>query len=122
MPASGRVNLLFQTLIVLVPVGDLFASYRIKKLRRYLALVWIPVIALGNLVPHLMGHTDRALVDLDGCEPNWALFLFLDTCDTVDLQAFTLALAAGTWIAAVLLIRRWSRRWNARFDQAPDVP
>jgi len=58
MPAKGKVNVSLQSILALIPIADLFASYRVKKLRLYLLIVWIPVIAIGNLVPHLMGYSE----------------------------------------------------------------
>ena len=116
MPAKGKVNVNLQSILALIPIADLFASYRVKKLRLYLLIVWIPVIAIGNLVPHLMGYSERPLFMWEDCEPNWALFIFLDTCEPPDLQAFSVILAIGIMAAAVYLIRRWSKRWNKQFE------
>lgn len=45
MPAKGRVSLLVQTIFCMIPIIDMFAAYRIKKLRKYLAIM-ILVIAI----------------------------------------------------------------------------
>ena len=116
MPAKGRVTITVQTVFALIPFCDLFASYRIKKMRWYLLAVWIPIIAIGNIVPHLMGYSERPFLNWENCEPNWFLFFVVDTCEPFDLQVFSVILTIGVIFVAVFLIRWWSKQWNKQFE------
>lgn len=105
MPAT-RVNLTTQTIFCLIPILDLYAAYRIKRLRRYLLfmiiLVMIPVTVVDYALFPLREDADFVrdmMFDYD--DPNHTLY------------------SICTWIASVLLaiflIRRWSIQWNKQF-------
>ena len=51
MPAKGKVSILWQILfVVFVSILDLWAFYRIQKLRKYLLLVYVPQIAVAIVI------------------------------------------------------------------------
>ena len=45
MSAKGKVSLSVQTIFCIIPILDMYAAYRIKKLRKYLVIM-ILVIAI----------------------------------------------------------------------------
>lgn len=106
MPASRRVSLTTQTIFCLIPVLDLYAAYRIKRLRKYLLFmiifVMIPVTIVDfALFPQQEDADFVRDVMFDYDDSNHMLYSFC------------------TWIASVLfaifLIRRWSVQWNNQF-------
>lgn len=53
MPAKGRVDVNIQTLFCLVPVLDMVAAYRVRRLRMYL-LVMIGVAAVVSVIDYAL--------------------------------------------------------------------
>lgn len=109
MPASGRVSLKTQTIFCIIPLLDLYAAYRIKKLRRYLLimifLVGVPLMIIDFAVfPQMQSDT------LDDFTME-AMF---------DYELGDMLYSIATWVAsimiAIFLIRRWSVQWNSQFQ------
>jgi quinol-cytochrome oxidoreductase complex cytochrome b subunit len=51
MPAKRPVSILWQIIfVVFIPILDLWAFYRIKKLRKYLLYVYLPQIIIGGVI------------------------------------------------------------------------
>ena len=106
MPAKGSVDLTIQTLFCLAPILDMYAAYRIKKLRMYLLIV-IFVVAMPVSIAS-------------------AVFLPADDEDTMDFMMyewgedkeflFSVGVYIGTVLFSMFLIRRWSKQWNTQFD------
>ena len=92
MPATGRVSVNYQMLFAILPFLCIFAAYRIKKLRRYLAIVIIVAIGFGIL---------------DGI---------------VEFSDLVLKIIGITLIIfEVYLIRQWSIHWNYKIDVESDT-
>ena len=91
------VNVNWQSLFVIIPVVDLWAAYRIEKLRLYLLFIIAFTITEVTVEGMIFGFD-----------------VFLE--DAVDsdryvLQVLFIALSMGI---AVALIRKWSKEWNAK--------
>lgn len=100
MPANGPVSLNIQTIFCLIPILDIYAAYRIKKLRKYLLIMIVFVgIPLGVLNAVISPVGSFAIPE----------FVYADTVFSV-----------GTWIGSILiaiyLIRRWSVQWNKAYE------
>lgn len=113
MPAKGKVSILWQILfVVFVPILDLWAFYRIQKLRRYLLYVYVPQIAVAivivvfvvNMVfeENSLEKVSKFSEDLDGNE------ILLTVASTVIGLGFT--------ILSIYLIATWSEKWNKQFE------
>ena len=110
MPPTQKVSLTTQTIFCLIPVLDMYAAYRVKKLRMYLAiiilLIGVPTsVASGILFPS----------DEDSVEGFVNMLTYYYGVDDYHF-AFSVAVHAVTVLVAVFLVRRWSRQWNMQFD------
>ena len=76
--ATKPVSIFWQ--IVFVFVIDVFAFYRIKKLKRYLLIVVLPAVLLSTTFSTILFQ-----VDLE-CESDWLLYLIYDTCQELNVQ------------------------------------
>ncbi len=110
MPAKGRVSLLTQTIFCMIPIMDMFAAYRIKKLRKYLA-VMILVIAM----PVTIASSIFLPTDDEGLEGFTNLMIYYYGIDD-DQFIFSIGVQIGSVLFAIFLMRRWSNRWNEQFD------
>ena len=145
MPANQKVSVGWQIVASFIPIVNLWAFYRIRKLRKYLLYVIVPVITLsvlfseaffGDLYYYLStgrqtawGANDDAfgqsesnytkhepfIVERVGPGDPWSPF-------GIFLRAFTSygGFAGVTRIAfqglAIYLVIRWSRQHNRKFD------
>ena len=112
MPAKGKVSILWQIVfVVFVPILDLWAFYRIKKLQKYLLYVYVPQIAVAILIVVFvvnMAFEENGLQKLtefsDGINNNELMLTITST-----------SLSLGLTIFAIYLIATWSEKWNKQF-------
>ena len=95
-------------LFAIFEILDLIASYRIKKLRRFLLYVWVPVIIISVIGS---GIIDPDYYEQD-CETDWLIWYFYDTCASEEMNIFDNLLRVIFVVIAVILIRKWSIEWN----------
>jgi len=111
MVKDEPVSLMRQTIYCLIPLLDIYAAYRVTRLRKYLLimiLVGIPVsIADSLLFP--IDVTDENLEDLEASD------MFFYGYDTNHLIV-TIVIWAGFILLAIFLVRRWSKQWNQKFE------
>ena len=117
MPAEGRVSIIWQIIFVLfIPIADIWAFYRIKKLQKAILYLFIPAIALMAVmfVPIIM-------IAVEGVENN----LQDDEQWEKEFESNPLMLVAiigssigytGLAILSIYLIYKWSEEWNKRFE------
>jgi len=110
MPAKGKVSLTVQTIFCIIPILDMYAAYRIKKLRKYL-LMMIFVIA----VPVSVASSIFLPTDNDVMEGFANIMIFYYGVDDNQF-IFSVGVQIGTLLFAIFLIRRWSKQWNVQFD------
>ncbi len=115
MPAKGKVSLTIQTVFCAIPILDMYAAYRIKKLRKYLALV-IFVIA----IPVSITSAIFLPVEDEGLEGFRNVMTFYYGIDG-DQFIYSVGVQIGTILFAMFLIRRWSNRWNTQFDTSVSI-
>ena len=111
MPANGKVSLTTQTLFCIIPFLDIYAAYRIKKLRKYLVIVLSVGIVSSTVissVPFLMEDNNDNVGELASLMSNYGA--------DDDKFLFYAALQIGIILLAIFLIRRWSKQWNEQFD------
>ncbi len=102
MVENKPVSLTRQTIYCLIPVLDMYAAYRVKRLRKYLVImmlvVAVPVsIADYMLFPH----------EIDAWEGFVNVMTYYYDVDTNQF-VFSVAVQIGTVLFAIFLIRRWS--------------
>ena len=117
MPAEGRVSIIWQIIFVLfIPIADIWAFYRIKKLQKAILYLFIPAITLMAVmfVPIIM-------IAVEGVENN----LQDDEQWEKEFESNPLMLVAiigssigytGLAILSIYLIYKWSEEWNKRFE------
>ncbi len=99
--------------IVFVFVIDVWAFLRIQKFKRYILIVVIPAVVL-----HL--PTTLYPVDLE-CEPNWWLFLFVDTCQPFEIQMYGAIINGLFLLLSIYLVRKLSIQWNKQFSDSGTI-
>ena len=113
MPAKGPVSILWQIIfVVFVPILDLWAFYRIKKLRKYLLYVYVPQIIIGVIITSFILSMVFEENSLDRLES------FSDDLQGNDLilVVSNIVLGLGFTIFSIYLIATWSEKWNKQFS------
>ena len=117
MPAKGKVSLTWQTIFCFIPVMDIVASYRVKRLRWYLLImlaVGIPLsMGMGAIYP-LGQPNDIDKIMLENQEIDWS-YMFLGENTEAGIASWIIYQGI-VYALAVYLIRRWSKKWNLRFE------
>ena len=109
MPAKGKVSLSVQSLFCIIPILDMYAAYRIKKLRKYL-MIMILVVA----IPVSIASSVFLPTDDEGLEGFTNLLTYYYGVDD-DQFIFSVSVQIGSILFAMFLIRRWSKQWNELF-------
>ncbi len=112
MPAKGPVSVLWQIIfVVFVPILDLWAFYRIKKLKKYLLYVYVPQIVIGGIIVGLIlsmafeGNSLEKFSNFSEDLENNELALIISN----------ILMGLGFTIFSIYLIATWSERWNKQF-------
>ena len=116
MVKNEPVSLLRQTIYCCIPILDIYAAYRVKKLRKYF-LIMLPIgFVLGTVDSTLF--PEYGWEDVDDAASS---FLFLDYVkfadDPIRLPAL-IAYQGGLILLAIFLVRRWSKQWNRKFENS----
>ena len=112
MPAKGKVSILWQIVfVVFIPILDLWAFYRIQKLRKYLLYVYVPQIVVGLIV--VVFFISMAFEE-DGMQK---VTEFSDNLNENELllTITSTVIGLGLTIFSIYLIATWSERWNKQF-------
>ena len=104
MPAKGIVSLLRQSIYILVPGLDMYALYKIKKLRLGLLITVLPPLAFIGIMYVTIGRYPQSL----GADVELAM----------SYQLANLGVIGGALVFWVWLIRRWSKKWNGQFSES----
>ena len=110
MVKDEPVSLMRQTIYAIIPILDIYAAYRVTRLRKYLLimiLVGIPV----SIADSVMFPDDRA-VTYDGFIEFLTFYYGVNT----DHFIFSFVVWVGSILIAIYLIRRWSKIWNKKFE------
>lgn len=112
MPAKNRVSLTVQVVLCLVPLLDIYAAYRIKKLRCYL-LIMLPLGAMLGVIDMTAFPSvqDEAWDEF----PTNMLWFYYDYDDPGYVQ-FLIVTDIVVYAVAIFLVLRWSFVWNKQFE------
>lgn len=118
MPATRPVSLGWQFIFAFIPILNVWAFYRIRRLRKYFLLVIVPQFAIlaaigmstSNMVLVRFVHPPLGLVWPD---PN------LKLSSEGDFDAAVLGVALQ--VLTLYLVIKWSREHNRQFD-VPETP
>jgi len=111
MVAKGPISVKEQTIFALIPYVDIWAFYRIQKLRRIilvslgLGLVFVPAYIL------ILSSIDMTAIK----EP-------LDIYSNPLFILYLIASCGTSFSLKVFLIRKWTKTWNNKFEQNPVEP
>ena len=97
------VSIFWQSIIMIIPTFDLFAAYRVEKLRKYLLFIIAYYIIAIILLVILFPINDDAL--------DKKLFFLDPTFDDGGIGIGMELIAIGI---SIILIRKWSKEWNAK--------
>ena len=109
MPAKGPVSVLWQIImVVFVPILDLWAFYRIKKLKKYLLYVYVPQLLVGVIITGLimgMAFEENGIEKLEN---------FSEDLESNELALVipSIVMGMGFTIFSIYLIATWSEKWN----------
>lgn len=105
MPAKGPVRIVWQIIFIFIPVLNLWAFYRIKKLRKFFLIIWIPeiVITLVIIAPIILASVEQNLNE------NMLYDQFF--METIILYI----IETGFTILCIYLVYKWSKEWNKQF-------
>ncbi len=108
MARKEPVSVNWQSLLVIITLLDLFAAYRVEKLRLFL-LIFFLGFGLGSVV------LDASLFPEDYFSDE-----FLDSNDlfTENFWQIGLVIRLVAIGFAIILIRKWSREWNERVSHS----
>lgn len=113
MPAKRPVSILWQIIfVVFIPILDLWAFYRIKKLRKYLLYVYLPQIIIGGVIAGFilsMVFEENSLDRLESFSED------LQGNDLI-LVVSNIVLGLGFTIFSIYLIATWSEKWNKQLS------
>ena len=113
MVKDEPVSLTRQTIYCLIPFLDIYAAYRVKRLRRYL-LIMLPIGFVLGIVDST-AFPEYVWEDFDDFASS---MLYLDYVNYADDPIRILALIAyqvGLVLLAIFLVRRFSKQWNRKF-------
>ncbi len=104
MVEKKSVNVNWQMVFVLIPFLDLYASYRIQKLR-----LWLLIFGLGFGIAAILLNYAMYGIDHFGWDNE------IDAWDSSKML-FHITLTIVALGAAVYVIRRWSISWNKKLN------
>ncbi len=105
--ATKPVSLFWQTLFTFILFCDLYAFYRIQKLRRSLLIVVFPNAILSTTIASIFADFN--------CEPDWWLVLIgYDDCLFYGVNVLIGIIYGGFLVFSIYLVRKWSKEWNLR--------
>jgi amino acid transporter len=112
MPANGPVKIIWQIIFTFIPILDLWAFYRIKKLRRYFLYVVIPVFAIimTIVIGVVITSMDSPMFD----DPSFDPFMS-DDPTILTMNILMPIIEIGFHIFSIYLVYNWSKQWNKQF-------
>jgi hypothetical protein len=109
MPANHKVSVTWQIVFTFLPVVNLWAFYRIRKLRKYLLYVFLPssILSIGYIAYYYSIGLGNDFATFDFNAPPFLAYL-LPNIIGWSLQGL-----------AIYLVIIWSRQHNIQFNTHP---
>ena len=114
MVKDEPVSLVRQTIYCLIPILDMYAAYRVKRLRRYLLIM----LSVGAV----LGYIDTTVFpeyvweDFDDFTSSMFYQDYVKYSDDSIRLLTLIAYQVGAVLLAIFLVRRWSKQWNKKFE------
>ena len=126
MPAKGKVSVGWQIVFAIISPVNLWAFYRIKKLRRYALYVIIPSIIVSSIVVaggfYEMNSSQKGFDDDGNRYPEPTLPPYMTPIEPQvgkyekTYVIISIITSVGLTILSVYLVVKWSRQWNEQFQ------
>ncbi len=127
MPANGKVNIGWQIVFTIISPVNLWAFYRIKKLRLFMLYVIVPSIIISSIVVagvfYEMDNPEEGFDDDGNRYPEPTLPQYMTPIEpqvgkfnTGPYMILNIVTSVGLTILSVYLIVKWSRQWNEQFS------
>lgn len=100
MVRKEPVSVNWQSVFMLIPFVDLWAAYRIEKLRLFLLYFLVIAVAIYFVIGFVM-FQER---------------IFEDESENLDIKFFGIALEVVIVGVSIVVIRKWSREWNEKVN------
>ena len=124
MPANGRVSIPWQIGFAIISPINLWAFYRIKKLRLYALYVIVPLVIVSSIVIvgifYEMNNLHTGFDDEGNRYPEPTLPPYMTPIEPKVWKYDTYAIlngiaSTGLTVLSVYLVVKWSRQWNEQF-------
>ena len=126
MPAQGRVSIGWQIVFAIISPVNLWAFYRIKKLRLFVLYVIVPSMIISAIVVagvlYEMGNPEKGFDDDGNRYPEPTLPPHMTPIEpqvgkfnTGPYMILNIITSIGLTILSVYLVVKWSRQWNEQF-------
>ena len=109
MIKKESVNLKHQTIFALIPYANLYAFYKIQKLRRYLLITILAIVGSTFVGTGIVVY---AMLNSDSPDLEQNLELIITSIRSLSAN---LIYFSGGILLNVYLVRKWSKKWNEQF-------
>ena len=120
MPAKGPVSITWQTIFCFIPIMDIVAAFRVKRLRWYL-LIFIGYGTISTIIQSIVNPLDQTPVYNEKIFSETGSFdwgyALLGSNPELSITSILIHNAIA-YVIAVYLIRRWSKKWNQNFTKS----
>jgi len=113
VPANHKVSVAWQIVFTFIPILNIWAFYRIRKLRMYLLLIVLPTALLSAVLA--LYYLERSPSELGFMRRN--PFALYDTPSFVASSILANVASFALKGFEIYLIIVWSRKHNRLFDQ-----
>ena len=122
MTSENKVSVKWQILFSLISPLNIWAFYRIQKLRKYLLYVLVPSMVISSLLFGIgfyeMSFIDPLEVTIKDPEPTLPPYMTpiepqVGKFDYVPYPIIGIVSSIGFSAFSIYLVIRWSREWNA---------
>ena len=97
------VNVIMQMIFAVIPILDLYASYKIQKLRLWVLIFWV----VGGVISWFYSEIIQSGGFLAQFLNNNSDFIYI-----IDNSIFIIICA----IIQAMVMRKWSKKWNAQIN------
>ena len=127
MPAKGKVKIGWQIVFAIISPVNLWAFYRIKKLRLYALYVIVPSVIVSSIVVagvfYEMNNPETGFDDDGNRYPEPTLPPHMTPIEpqvgkfnTGTYMILNIVASIGLTVFSVYLVVKWSRQWNEQFS------
>lgn len=104
------VSIIWQIIFSFIPILDLWSRYRIKKLRKYILCIYLPIFVIAIFMVVSLG-----ISDLD--DPNF-FDSFEDSPEYMILSLLFSIFDILFIILSIYLVYKWSSEWNKQIESS----